>query len=91
MEQSIIPVMRVSTAPVLPYLLITLRDQPYEMITPVLKPAIKLINVMKAQQTKDPTSQTLILDLIDAVYILNERRPRTNEDDSHIGQILSVS
>ncbi|EFX73375.1 hypothetical protein DAPPUDRAFT_109864 [Daphnia pulex] len=42
MEQSIIPVIRDSTAPVLPYLLLTMRDQPQEKVEPILKPAITL-------------------------------------------------
>lgn len=94
MEQSIIPVIRSSTAPVLPYFLITLRDQPYETIEPILRSAVKLVNMLKAQQPKDTLSQGLKDDLTDGLYILNESCPREAGEDGlrkNLAQILSVS
>lgn len=74
MEQSVIPVIRASTAPVLSYLLITLRDQTHDKMDPVLKPAITLVNVLKAQQPKDSVSIGLKTELVEGLYILSEKR-----------------
>lgn len=74
MEKSVIPVIRASTAPVLSYLLITLRDQTPNKMDPILKPAINLVNILKAQQPKDTVSINLKTELVEGLYILSEKR-----------------
>lgn len=74
MEKSVIPVIRASTAPVLSYLLITLRDQTPDKMDPILKPAINLVNILKAQQPKDTVSINLKTELVEGLYILSEKR-----------------
>ena len=73
MEQSIIPVIRSSTAPVLPYLLLTMRDQPQDKVEPMLKPAINLVNSLKIQPSKDDETQYLRTELLEGLYVLSER------------------
>ena len=93
MEQSIIPVIRASTAPVLPYILLTLRAQPQHIIDPIIKPAIKLVIALKSQQSIDPaTTHLLKIELGECLYVLRDTQSCNNHNmQQSLTQILSVS
>ncbi|XP_046648592.1 ubiquitin carboxyl-terminal hydrolase 35-like [Daphnia pulicaria] len=90
MEQSIIPVIRGSTAPVLPYLLLTMRDQPQEKVEPILKPAITLVNILKIQPSKDNETQYLRTELVEGLYVLSEKLPQ-KEDQLYQALLRTIS
>lgn len=92
MEQSVIPVIRASTALVLPYILFTLRDESSETTDPILKPALNLVTTLQAQQPKDNVSQNLKAELIEGLYVLSDKRPKRTGDklDEILLQVLSV-
>jgi hypothetical protein len=90
MEQSIIPVIRGSTAPVLPYFLLTMRDQPQDKVEPILKPAITLVNVLKIQSSKDNETQCLRTELIEGLYVLSDKLPH-KEDQLYQSLLRTIS
>ena len=88
-ERSIIPVMRASTAPVLPYFLLTLRDQPPEKIESILKPTFMLLLSLK--KYSDANAQQLRTELLEGLYILSDKWLRSEELNKSLLEALSVS
>lgn len=89
MEQSIIPVMRNTTAPVLLYMLYTLRDSSPEQLQTVVYPAVKLFNFLKSQ--KDVTTQQFLTNMAEAFYILIRKLLKTGTVYKLLHTVISVS
>ncbi|KAK4009943.1 ubiquitin carboxyl-terminal hydrolase 35 [Daphnia magna] len=83
MEQSVIPIIRASTAPVLPYMLCAFRDQPQEKVDFMLKPAIRLVNLLKTQISNDNETQHLRNELMEVLHIMSEKLSYTDDQLRH--------
>lgn len=92
MEQSVIPIIRASTAPVLPYMLCAFRDQPQEKVDFMLKPAIRLVNLLKTQISNDNETQHLRNELMEVLHIMSEKLSYTDDQLRHsLLQTISVN
>lgn len=75
MEKSIVPIIRHSTAPVLPYILLTIRDQPPQKFETILLSALRLFTSLRHQSSIDPSAAELRGELSDAFHVLAEKIP----------------
>ncbi|KAI9558636.1 hypothetical protein GHT06_015424 [Daphnia sinensis] len=80
-----IPIIRASTAPVLPYMLCAFRDQPQEKVDFLLKQAIRLVNFLKIQAPNDNETQHLRNEMMEVLHIMSEKLSYT---DDHLRQSL---
>ena len=88
MEQSIIPVLRSTTAPVLLYILYTLRDSPPDELEVVVYPAVKLFRLLKIQ--KDAATQQFLANMAEAFYILIRKLLKTGTVYKILHSVISV-
>ena len=88
MEQSIIPVMRSTTAPVLLYILFTLRDSSPDDLKVVVDPAVKLFKLLKPQQ--DAATQQFLSEMAEAFYILIRKLLKTGNIYKLLHSVISV-
>lgn len=73
MEKSIVPVMRHATSPVLPYIVLTIREQLLQKFEAILLSALRLFMFLKLQSKTDPSAAELRQELSDAFHILAEK------------------
>lgn len=91
MEKSIVPIIRHSTAPVLPYIILTIRDQELQKFEAVLFSALSLFACLKPQSKTDSSAAELRKTLSDAFHIVAEKiSPSTGKTETALFAALKV-
>ena len=88
MDQSIVPVMRSTTAPVLLYILYTQRDSSPDDLKVTVYPAVKLFKLLKTQ--KDAATQQFLANMAEAFYILIRKLLKTEPVYKLLHSVISV-
>lgn len=88
MSQSVVPVIRNSTGPVLLYMLLAVRDQRADKLDPIIEAALELFGKIKSQiQNPD---QTFKLDLVEVLFHLIAKRPPSDRINQLVLKALVV-